>query len=63
MKIKECSELADYLYDYLTLLQENGYQVENGVPVKNKASNLSNHYRLWRFSYAPDEYKPTLYEQ
>jgi CDP-diacylglycerol--glycerol-3-phosphate 3-phosphatidyltransferase len=62
IKMRECGQLADYFHDYIKVLSENGYCLKD-KPIKVPNANLETHYKLWKFSYSPPEYKETLFEQ
>lgn len=52
LKFLESDELADYLYDYLRIMCENGYQIDK-KPSLPPNTNLKNHYNLWKFGNSP----------
>lgn len=53
MKFNDSSQMADYFYDYLKVLCENGHQLAE-KPTLPSNPNLSNHYKLWKFSNSPN---------
>lgn len=62
LKFQECGPLTDYLYEYLQVLQENCCQLDE-MPARKGKGNLEGHYKLWKYSYTPDQYKDIFRDQ